>query len=357
MNKNFNVFMDYDDIETAYTEHQYPNAECMVSDTNDVPSTYFVPPNVKMIPFKATENGEYYASQYNADGFDMVEVDVEGGSDPNIEPLTDTITVNGTHTYAIEEGVDGYYPVTMNVNVQPELGGLYEEITTNGRHEYGAPTSFDGYNRVRIDVNVQPTLEDKTVTDNGTYTAGTGYDGLGEVTVNVQPTLEDKTVTTNGTYTAGTGYDGLGEVTVNVQPTLESKNITANGTYTPSSGYDGFSSVEVDVSAIPSDCIIVENAKCCDSTTPITVTFDTPLTSLEGYIVSIYDTLYPTEPSINFFQYYRNESKYFFLNKSATDSASFSITQTTISGSFSTYRDRWISIYKVPSDFYCNPIQ
>ena len=33
--------------------------------------------------------------------------------------------------------------------------------------------------------SVAPTLQDKTVTENGTYTADSGYDGLGTVTVNV----------------------------------------------------------------------------------------------------------------------------------------------------------------------------
>lgn len=33
--------------------------------------------------------------------------------------------------------------------------------------------------------NMEVTLQDKTITQNGTYTKDTGYDGLGEVTVNV----------------------------------------------------------------------------------------------------------------------------------------------------------------------------
>ena len=210
--------MHYDDIETAYTTHEYPNAECMVSDTNDVPSTNFVPPTVKMIPKRITENGTYYASQDNADGYDEVVVDVEGG-DPNIEPLTDTITENGVHTYAIEEGVDGYYPVTMNVNVQPRLGESTVNYVENREYILTPPSGYDGFSKVTVNVDVEPDLENKNITANGTYTPSSGYDGFSQVNVNVQPTLEDKTVTANGTYTAGTGYDGLGEVTVNVPAT------------------------------------------------------------------------------------------------------------------------------------------
>lgn len=67
-------------------------------------------------------------------------------------------------------------------------------------------------------------------------------------------TLQDKTVTENGTITADYGYDGLGQVIVNIpttDSTLQSKSvsITENGTHTivPDNGYDGMSSVEVSV--------------------------------------------------------------------------------------------------------------
>lgn len=39
---------------------------------------------------------------------------------------------------------------------------------------------------------------------------------LGGYGVGGEPTLQDKTITENGTYTHDRGYDGLGEVTVNV---------------------------------------------------------------------------------------------------------------------------------------------
>ena len=39
-------------------------------------------------------------------------------------------------------------------------------------------------------------------------------DGYNKVTVNVTPSLQDKTVTSNGTYTCDEGYDGLNKVTV-----------------------------------------------------------------------------------------------------------------------------------------------
>ena len=58
--------------------------------------------------------------------------------------------------------------------------------------------------------------QDKTFTENGSYSADSGYTGLGIVKVDVQPKNQDITVTENGTYTADEGYTGLGTVTVDV---------------------------------------------------------------------------------------------------------------------------------------------
>ena len=83
--------------------------------------------------------------------------------------------------------------------------------------------------------------------------------------------LQDKTVTENGTVTADSGYDGLGTVTVNVNTPAEevnlqsakSVNVTENGTYTitPDSGYDGLASAEVivNVEASGGDTTVEDN--------------------------------------------------------------------------------------------------
>lgn len=60
-------------------------------------------------------------------------------------------------------------------------------------------------------------LQDKTITENGSYNADDGYDGLGNVTVNVNPTLQEKSVTENGDVTPDDGYYGLSKVIVNVE--------------------------------------------------------------------------------------------------------------------------------------------
>lgn len=95
--------------------------------------------------------------------------------------------------------------------------------------------------------------QNKTITENGTYKADSGYTGLGTVTVNVpEPVLESLTATQNGNFTPPVGVDGFGAVTVNVpipEPVLEALTITENGEYTPSAGVDGFSKVVANIAA------------------------------------------------------------------------------------------------------------
>lgn len=55
------------------------------------------------------------------------------------------------------------------------------EITENGT--YTAPEGVDGYNPVTV--NVEPVLQEKTITENGEYTPDEGFDGLSKVTVEV----------------------------------------------------------------------------------------------------------------------------------------------------------------------------
>ena len=94
--------------------------------------------------------------------------------------------------------------------------------------------------------------QDLTITENGVYTAESGYTGIGTATVNVQPSLGAKSITANDTYVAANeGLDGYSSVTVNVptpQPTLIAKTITENGTYNASQdNADGYSSVTANI--------------------------------------------------------------------------------------------------------------
>ena len=78
----------------------------------------------------------------------------------------------------------------------------------------------------------------------------------------IRPVLEEKRVTENGTYTPGDGYAGIGSIVVDTQGgTMQSKNVTlgssAPADTTPDQGYAGLSSVSytVDTSAVSSSNI------------------------------------------------------------------------------------------------------
>lgn len=73
---------------------------------------------------------------------------------------------------------------------QPVITGI--SITENGR--YTAPLGVDGYSPVNVDVDADPELQDKNITENGTYSADEGYDGLNQVVVDVQPELQEKVI-------------------------------------------------------------------------------------------------------------------------------------------------------------------
>ena len=74
-----------------------------------------------------------------------------------------------------------------------ETAGNYQEkslsITENGNYNLLPDTGYDALSNARISVNVEggsASLQEKSITANGTYTPDTGYDGFSRVTVNVQ---------------------------------------------------------------------------------------------------------------------------------------------------------------------------
>ena len=65
----------------------------------------------------------------------------------NIEPLTLTYNENGNYVVNAPEGVDGYDPLTINVNV-PQLEPVLVTLIVSQNGQYTPPEGVVGYNQV-----------------------------------------------------------------------------------------------------------------------------------------------------------------------------------------------------------------
>lgn len=196
-----------------------------------VPEGYIKPTGTAEI----TENGIHDVSGY-ASADVAVPVPIEHAV---------TIVKNGTY-----EPDDGY--VYNRVVAEVVLDTQEKEIKTNGVHT--PDTGYAGFSKVIVNVpDVPSVLQEKTVyptTSEQSVLPDDGFDGLSKVTVG-EIRLQDKTVTQNGSFIADSGYNGLDRVIVDVQPELQTKNIdlTANGSVDviADSGFYGLDMVRISV--------------------------------------------------------------------------------------------------------------
>lgn len=101
-----------------------------------------------------------------------------------------------------------------------ETGRNYQSktlnITQNGNYNLLPDQEFDAISNVNISVSVSPVLQNKTITENGSYTADQNYDGLGTVIVNVPSTggdTSDATATAEQILKGYTAYTKTGKTT------------------------------------------------------------------------------------------------------------------------------------------------
>lgn len=169
-----------------------------------------------------------------------------------VNPIPDEYVVPKNNKYIYQNGrnidVTEYASVTVSV---PVVDATLTEKTIKANGTYKASTyNADGFSKVVVDVSGDvPEYQNKTVTENGTYTADEGFDAMDSVTVNVQPKLQEKTVypsTSARVIKPDMGFDGLSKVEVSAIR-LQEKTITKNGEIIPDNGYDGLSKVIVNV--------------------------------------------------------------------------------------------------------------
>ena len=156
-------------------------------------------------------------------------------------------------TYGGIKQYDGMEKVTVTTAIPLEENKAVS-LTAPGETEITPTSGNAGMEKV----TVTPVLQDKTITENGTYSADSGNAGLGEVTVAV-PLEANKAVsiTENGTVEIepSSGKTAMEKVTATVAIPLEENKaveITENGTVEiePSSGKTAMEKVTV-TAAIP----------------------------------------------------------------------------------------------------------
>lgn len=186
-------------------------SDCIDSESTDLYDTYDA---------KITANGVYHfvPSGRPVDEINIT-VDVVGLKKEEVS-LTDTLTMNGTHTY-IPEGDTVYKDVELTVDVHP-TERLVETYTTNG-----VKTITGEFNGGSVNVDVHPSDKlVKTITNNGiTDLSGEWKDASITVAVPSDQKPEEsleKTITSNGSYhydpSAGSVFSNA-DITVAIQTT------------------------------------------------------------------------------------------------------------------------------------------
>lgn len=154
-------------------------SDCVDSESTDLYDTYDA---------KITANGVYHfvPSGRPVDEINIT-VDVAGLKKEEVS-LTDTVTMNGTHTYIPEEDTV-YKDVELTVDVHP-TERLVETITNNGSYSY--PGEYAGA-EITVSVSAEKPEESlvQTISSNGSYhydpTPGSVFSGA-DITVAIQTT-------------------------------------------------------------------------------------------------------------------------------------------------------------------------
>ena len=191
---------------------------------NPIPDSYIIPTGSTTITTNGTVNVTSYASA-------VVNVQPELQSKEATPSTTE-------QTVTADTGKYGLSSVKIKA-IQTE------EKTATTNNSSITPTSGKYLSKVTVSLPMQAKTVTPTTTAQ-TITPDTSYQGLSSVSIGAIPSnyiipTGTKTITTNGTYDITANASAV----VNVQPSLQEKTVTANGTVTPDNGYYGLSKVTV----------------------------------------------------------------------------------------------------------------
>ena len=109
--------------------------------------------NIQALNVQITENGERTITPPSGvDGYAPITIDTNV---PIPEPVLDTLNVTSNGTYTPPSGVDGYDEITVNVSQDADIQPLTRTITTNGTTVINASDlNVDGFDPVTITTDV-----------------------------------------------------------------------------------------------------------------------------------------------------------------------------------------------------------
>ena len=142
---NVNVCPPLKDITaTSNGIYQVPSGYYGINSVNvQVPSSG----NCNLIEKSISENGDYFASSFNADGFSKVSVNVPM---PDYKFGDKVITENGTYNSFLD-AFDGYRNVIVNVPTGGNYNSIEKDITENGDY-FASSFGVDGFSKVSVNV-------------------------------------------------------------------------------------------------------------------------------------------------------------------------------------------------------------
>lgn len=204
------------------------------------------------------------------------------------------ISANGTQTITPSSGYDAIDELELTIAVpEKQLQSKTYNFAQNTNIQLLPDSGYDGFDTVTLNINVpssQINNQDKTITQNGTYTADSGYTGLGEVTVNV-PSLDtsDATATAsdmaygqtayvNGEKITGTLVDDNAQITLDTQDNIVVKTTDTYLDVHTNIGTDTIVRADNQISIRPS----VENVATAISLTAEKIVSGNTILGIEG---------------------------------------------------------------------------